>query len=123
MSRAPTNAPELLLIMEMKILRGFMAIVKEDSEIKIKDLISIGWLGRERFGEGDTGKLQLAPDVFNVYTQEKSRWVQQVGNQYTELRTPILVYLETLVDKCIPGWDGTCASQSDTGKPDHHYYF
>ena len=123
MSRPPTNAPELLLIMEMKILRGFMAIVKEDSEIKIKDLISIGWLGRERFGEGDTGKLQLAPDFFNVYTQEKSRWVQQVGNQYTELRTPILVYLETLVDKCTPGWDGTCASQSDTGKPDHHYYF
>ena len=121
MSRAPTNAPELLLIMEMKILRGIMAIVKEDSEIKIKDLISIGWLGRERFGEGDTGKLQLAPDFFNVYTQEKSRWVQRVGNQYTELH-PILVYLETLVDKCTPGWDGTCASQSDTGKPDHHYF-
>ena len=73
MSRAPTNAPELLLIMEMKILRGFMAIVKEDSEIKIKDLISIGWLGRERFGEGDTGKLQLAPDFYFMYTHRRSQ--------------------------------------------------
>ena len=28
------------------------------------DLISMGWLGRERFGEADTGKLQLAPDHY-----------------------------------------------------------
>ena len=29
------------------------------------DLISMGWLGRERFGEADTGKLQFAPDHYN----------------------------------------------------------
>ena len=31
-------------------------------------------------------------------------------------------YLETLVGKYSQGWGGTCGSQSDTGKPAHHYH-
>ena len=29
----------------------------------MRDLISMGWLGRERFGEADTEELQFAPEM------------------------------------------------------------
>ena len=37
----------------------------DDAVIDMRDLISMGWLGRERFGEAETGKLQLAPGHYD----------------------------------------------------------
>ena len=52
--RAPTNAPELL------VKKNEVANLQS-----VKNLISMGWLGRERFGEVDTGELQFAPKIRN----------------------------------------------------------
>ena len=62
MRRAPTNAPELLVKKHLMMMIA-MEMMREDAMADVKtDLISMGWLGRERFGEADTGKLQFAPD-------------------------------------------------------------